>query len=170
MDNNVRDHLAQAGRACCCAQIIMQTRPDGAMHMHIYRHTQISTGPRYMYSGIRILLTLTLALGGLWAFQAHALEPGIATGEELARQSKCLACHQVDTRRVGPPFQAISRRFHGQENAELYLARVIRQGSRGQWGAIPMPAQPGVSETEARLLALWILSLSGPESSADNGD
>ena len=40
-----------------------------------------------------------------------------------------------------------------------YLSVSIRQGGRGRWGVVPMPAQPQVSEDEARRLAQWILSL-----------
>lgn len=80
-------------------------------------------------------------------------------GLDLARASQCMACHQVDTRRVGPPFNAVAQRFGGQAGVDEYLAKVIRSGSRGQWGAIPMPAQSQVSEADARKLAQWILSL-----------
>ncbi|PAX93846.1 cytochrome C, partial [Bordetella pertussis] len=30
---------------------------------------------------------------------------------------------------------------------------------RGAWGAVPMPAQPQVSDADAHALAEWILSL-----------
>lgn len=80
-------------------------------------------------------------------------------GEDLARANQCLACHQVQTKRVGPPFAAIAQRFGNQPDAANYLARVIGQGSSGQWGAIPMPAQNQVSTLDAQRLAQWILSL-----------
>jgi cytochrome c len=35
----------------------------------------------------------------------------------------------------------------------------MRQGSSGQWGAIPMPAQTQLSPGDALALAQWILSL-----------
>ena len=77
----------------------------------------------------------------------------------LAGQRQCLGCHQVDSRRVGPPFRAIAERFQGRPEAAGVLARAMREGSRGQWGAIPMPAQTRLSDTDAQRLALWILSL-----------
>lgn len=80
-------------------------------------------------------------------------------GQALAQANQCLACHQVDSKRVGPSFKAVAERFAGKDNVEEYLAQTIRQGGRGRWGAIPMPAQPQVDETEARDLARWILSL-----------
>lgn len=84
-------------------------------------------------------------------------------GQELAQRSVCLACHQVDAKRVGPSFRAIALRYAGNEAATEYLARSIRDGSRGLWGAIPMPAQRHVDPATALLLAEWVLSLA-PES------
>ncbi len=103
----------------------------------------------------------------LWgaAVQAASAAAGsaqsLATGLALAQRQQCLGCHQVDRSRVGPPFVAIARRFRGQPDAAPYLARVIRGGSAGQWGAIPMPAQTRVSAADATRLAQWILSLAG---------
>jgi cytochrome c len=81
------------------------------------------------------------------------------TGQDLAASRQCLACHQVDTKRVGPPLASVAERYVGQPNAQDYIAARIRGGSRGMWGAVPMPAQTQVSEEDARLLAQWVLSL-----------
>lgn len=95
---------------------------------------------------------LLLSAASAWAEQA-------VDGQALAQANQCLACHQVDSQRVGPSFRAVAERFAGKDNVEDYLAQAIRQGGRGRWGAIPMPAQPQVDEQEARDLARWILSL-----------
>lgn len=80
-------------------------------------------------------------------------------GERLARQNKCLACHQVEKRRVGPAYQTIAQKYANHSNAQEHIAQSIRQGSQKRWGAIPMPAQSHVSEQDARQLAAWILQL-----------
>lgn len=98
-----------------------------------------------------------LAAGAPGGPDALSLQAGL----DLAGQRQCLACHQVDSRRVGPPFRAIAQRFEGHPAAASYLAGVIRSGSSGQWGAIPMPAQTRVSPGDAERLARWILSLGG---------
>ena len=82
-----------------------------------------------------------------------------AAGAALARDKNCLACHQIDSRRVGPPFASVARRYAPAGGLRDYLAQSIRQGGRGKWGAVPMPAQPQVSEQEANQLADWILAL-----------
>ena len=80
-------------------------------------------------------------------------------GLGLAKSKTCLGCHQIDAKRVGPSFQQVAQR-HADTPGDLdYLIGAIRQGGRGRWGAVPMPAQPQVSESESRLLAQWILSL-----------
>jgi cytochrome c len=80
-------------------------------------------------------------------------------GEALAKQKTCLGCHQVNAKRVGPGFVQIAQRYHGQSEALDYLANVIRQGGRGKWGAVPMPAQSHVTAEQALQLAQWTLSL-----------
>jgi cytochrome c len=83
----------------------------------------------------------------------------IDKGLSLAKSRQCLGCHQIDAKRVGPAFIQVALR-HGDSAGSLeYIAGAIRQGGRGRWGAIPMPAQPQVSESESQLLAQWILSL-----------
>ena len=83
----------------------------------------------------------------------------LAAGLELARAKTCLGCHQLDSKRVGPSFQAIAQR-HGEQAGSLeYLAGTIRQGGRGRWGAVPMPAQPQVNQQDALQLAQWIITL-----------
>jgi cytochrome c len=39
------------------------------------------------------------------------------------------------------------------------LATKIQKGGSGVWGAIPMPANPGVNDADAKKLAQWVLSM-----------
>lgn len=107
----------------------------------------------------RIWMGAVLFAAPLWA-GAQALD-----GTALAQKNRCLACHQVDAKRVGPSFRAVAERFAGKgEDAATrdYLAQSIRKGGRARWGAVPMPAQPHVSEQDAHDLARWILALPPP--------
>jgi cytochrome c len=38
------------------------------------------------------------------------------------------------------------------------LAKKIREGGVGNWGQVPMPANPQVNEQEAATLAKWVLA------------
>ena len=118
--------------------------------------------------------SLTVAAAcGLWAglpITANAQGQGEvqdqvhADGLALAQRKACMACHQVDSKRVGPPLRSVAERYAGQGDAMVqYLAGKIRGGGRGAWGAVPMPAQTHVSQEDARLLAEWILSLAPPK-------
>ena len=80
-------------------------------------------------------------------------------GLELARKKNCLGCHQLDAKRVGPSLQAVAQRHAAIPESLEYLASAIRQGGRGRWGAVPMPAQPHVNQQDALQLAQWILTL-----------
>ncbi|OZI69087.1 c-type cytochrome [Bordetella genomosp. 1] len=100
-------------------------------------------------------LAVGLALAG-----AQAPAQAQSTGLDLAKNKACMACHQVESKRVGPPLKSVAERYAGQAEAADYLANKIRHGGRGAWGAVPMPAQSQVSAEEARQLAEWVLSLS----------
>lgn len=102
------------------------------------------------------LIGASLTASLLCVVVAHA--QGVNDGQALAKSKACLGCHQVDAKRVGPS-SAIAQRYADQAGADQYLSSAIRQGGRGRWGAVPMPAQSQVSEQDAQRLAQWILSL-----------
>ncbi len=83
-------------------------------------------------------------------------------GAALATRHHCLACHHVYAQRVGPSLTSVGNRYADPDSLAAtreYLAKTIREGGRGKWSAVPMPAQPQVSELEALTLADWVLSL-----------
>lgn len=106
-----------------------------------------------MYSRFLAALLCWASLG------CASLASAQTTGIDVAQSNNCLACHQVDRKRVGPAFNLIAQRFANQDGAVEYLAQTIRQGGRGRWGAVPMPAQPQVSPANAKIIGAWILSL-----------
>ena len=78
---------------------------------------------------------------------------------DLMVKKNCLACHQVDKRKYGPNFKEVAAKYADQKNATEVLAKKIRRGGTGVWGADVMPAQPHVSAAEARALATYVLSV-----------
>jgi cytochrome c len=76
---------------------------------------------------------------------------------ELARRNACMSCHAVEKRVVGPAFRDVAARYRGQADAEAKLVEKLRRGGGGVWGAMPMPANPDLAETDARSLVRWIL-------------
>ena len=83
----------------------------------------------------------------------------VRAGYDLVVKKNCLACHQLDKRKYGPNFKEVAAKYAYQKNAADVLAKKIRRGGTGVWGADVMPAQPQVSAAEARTLATYVLSL-----------
>lgn len=77
--------------------------------------------------------------------------------DELLNANACLGCHALATRIVGPAFQDVAAKYAGQPNAESELSSSIKNGGAGQWGAIPMPPMSGLSDEQAKALAVYIL-------------
>lgn len=80
------------------------------------------------------------------------------TAEELAKQSNCNACHDMNRKIVGPAYKTVSKKYLGQSGASEKLAAKIVSGGGGVWGAMPMP-RTAVTPEEASKLATWILGL-----------
>ena len=89
---------------------------------------------------------------------AAASSLALADGEALAKKNNCLACHNVEGKKVGPAFKDIAAKYKGKMDAAT-MAKGIQKGSSGKWGGMPMPPQAQVSDADAKALAEWILSL-----------
>jgi cytochrome c len=88
-----------------------------------------------------------------------ALSGSAVASQQLAQTKACLSCHQVAKKVVGPAFQDVSKKYKGDAKAEEHIKGVIKNGSKGVWGAVPMAKQPQVNDDEAATLAKWIMSL-----------
>jgi cytochrome c len=94
----------------------------------------------------------------LFAAAMGAAAPALASSE-LAQKKNCMSCHQVDKKVIGPAFKEIAAKYAGQKDAADRLAQKVVKGGVGTWGQLPMPANPQVSEAEAKQLVGWILGL-----------
>jgi cytochrome c len=97
-----------------------------------------------------------LILGATIASLASA--PALANAD-LAQKKNCMACHAVDKKLIGPGYKEVAAKYAGQKDAADKLAQKIVKGGVGAWGQVPMPANPQVSEAEAKQLATWVLSV-----------
>ncbi len=84
---------------------------------------------------------------------------GAMANADLAKAKNCMACHAVATKVVGPAYKDVAAKYAGQKDAEDKLVAKVIKGGAGVWGAVPMPANPQVSEAEAKQLVQWVLSL-----------
>jgi cytochrome c len=86
---------------------------------------------------------------------------GGASVNNLLAANACTACHGVKNKIVGPSFVEIAAKHKGKANLEAYLAEKIKAGGSGVFGAVPMPAQPQLSDADAKTIAAWIAA--GPK-------
>jgi cytochrome c len=111
------------------------------------------TGPELMPHGGQItggdsmksLMFAVLAAVGLSA-------AGVAQASaELAQKSGCMTCHSVDTKKMGPSFNDIAKKFKGQASAEADLVTKLKTGK----------GHPAVktSDDDTKALVKWILAL-----------
>jgi len=99
------------------------------------------------------------------ALIAVALPLSIAPAQaspELAAKSKCMTCHDMEKKKMGPSFKDISTKYKmglgcGKEDAAAMLSEGILKGSKDKWGKIPMPPQK-ISPDDAKTLAKWIVA------------
>ncbi len=99
---------------------------------------------------MKSLIVLSVAIGAAFASPAFA-------SADLAQKKNCLACHAVDKKVIGPSYKDVAAKYSGQKDAADKLAQKILKGGSGVWGAVPMPANPQVNESEAKTLATWVL-------------
>ncbi|MBS3998259.1 MAG: c-type cytochrome [Hydrogenophaga sp.] len=93
----------------------------------------------------------------IMAAMAAISAPAIAD-EALAKSKNCMACHAADKKLVGPSYKDVAKKYAGDAKAVDMLATKIIKGGSGVWGAIPMPANPQVTEADAKKLATWVMS------------
>ena len=101
---------------------------------------------------MKYLIVLSLAFGATIASPTFA-------SEELAGKKNCLACHHANKKVIGPSYKDVAAKYAGQKDAADKLAQKIVKGGSGTWGAVPMPANPQVSDAEAKTLATWVLGI-----------
>jgi cytochrome c len=88
---------------------------------------------------------------------ALVLVTPVLADQALAQKKNCMACHAIEKKIVGPSYKDVGKKYAGQNvNAKL-VAKVMAGGS-GVWGAVPMPANPQVSQAEAETLVKWVLA------------
>ncbi|WP_306393104.1 c-type cytochrome [Telluria beijingensis] len=99
----------------------------------------------------------TMILAATFAVAA-ATGPAAHASADLAKAKACMACHTVASKLVGPSYKDVAAKYAKDAGAEARLALKIQKGSSGTWGPIPMPANPQVSDADAKALAKWILA------------
>jgi cytochrome c len=105
-----------------------------------------------MKTRIQTALVFTFALAACVA-QAQT-----KSAEQLAKDSGCFSCHSPTEKVVGPAFKSIADKYKGQKDAPDELVQSVRNGSKGKWGRIPMPAHSSLAEADVKTIVTWVLA------------
>ena len=103
---------------------------------------------------------ITTALFAVATF-AIAASAHAADGEAIVKKARCVACHAVDTKRVGPAYKDVAAKYKGDAKAPAALFEKVRHGGSGNWGNVPMipHGEDKISNEELQEAIKWILSL-----------
>jgi len=81
----------------------------------------------------------------------------VFASKEIASKNSCMGCHAMDKKVVGPSYKDIAAKYKGQPDAVDKLAKKVKAGGGGVWGAVPMPANSRISDADAKTIVQWIL-------------
>ncbi len=95
--------------------------------------------------------------------QGHQVVSEEVMGKNLMESLDCKACHKVAEKSVGPAFTAVSEKYKSDAGAMVYLANKIIKGGGGVWGDAVMSAHPNLSESDAKTIVTWVLSLANQQ-------
>lgn len=79
----------------------------------------------------------------------------------LLSQHACMACHQLDSKVVGPALREVAAKYKDRPDAKDYFAARLKSGSSGVWGSIPMPPQ-ALPEADLAAIAAWLAAGAPP--------
>lgn len=105
-----------------------------------------------MFRKLPLVLILATAALAIPTLPAHA-------SEAIIKKARCVACHAVDKKLVGPAYRDVAAKYRGHPEALAQLSAKVRNGGSGAWGEIPMPPHPVDKLNDADLKAAleWIL-------------
>lgn len=89
--------------------------------------------------------------------KSQAAYDALTSGEKVAIKYRCLGCHGIDIKKVGPSLVEIADRYSDREDE---IVKSITTGSKGIWsdGAV-MPAFEKIEDEELEILTEWILKI-----------
>lgn len=114
---------------------------------------------KYFIGSMVAAAVLTVA-NGAWATEMP----------ELTKKHDCDICHDIDKKLVGPAWKDVSKRYKGATKyvykGKEYplvegLVMAVSQGTSGNWGDMPMPANDpnGTKQTDMQGLVRYMLNL-----------
>ncbi|HUW50330.1 MAG TPA: c-type cytochrome [Sulfuricella sp.] len=111
---------------------------------------------------MKVVLGIAAAAALLVAGQSMA-----ANAPAPKEAATCLACHDVDVKKIGPAYKDVAKKFAGDKGAEAKLVEQVLKGTGPNgvgWmkeGKASMPFMPAnaVKPEDAKKIVEWILKL-----------
>ncbi|MGE5094259.1 MAG: c-type cytochrome [Betaproteobacteria bacterium] len=106
---------------------------------------------------------MVLCIGGLVSTGAASAATAVlddTAALDLMKKDGCSTCHSVEKKVVGPAYHEVALKHKADKDATAVLEKSVRAGSKGAYGAIPMPPNSVAKITDEDLHSLveWILS------------
>ena len=115
-----------------------------------------------MKPGQRVTLGVLAFVGGVLGVSANAAALDIIAAQTLARQSRCLECHSVYQKKIGPAWKDVATKYHGEPDAERRLYAHVTTGRKAKFDDGHVEDHPIVKTSDPRRirnLVDWILAL-----------
>ncbi|HEO64329.1 MAG TPA: hypothetical protein ENI73_00510 [Spirochaetes bacterium] len=88
-----------------------------------------------------------------------APNPSIGNVKLLVQRKRCINCHDMRQKLLGPSFIDIKGRYKNKPEGKELLMKGLLEGSKGKWGNVVMFPQNNLSKVEAEAIIEWILAL-----------
>src|SRR5690606_4904399 len=85
------------------------------------------------------------------------MSTGLNVAQALMAKNNCTSCHNLDQASIGPALVKISEKYKNTPSEWERLNNKIRHGGSGVWGEAAMPANPGVSISDANTILNYIM-------------
>lgn len=110
----------------------------------------------HSFKKVLIKLPALFFLCGQFALMSNVFAEELP--EQIAKKSRCLGCHAIDKKTVGPSFKQIAQRYKSTPSEFARLSEKIKNGGSGSWGVVSMPAnKANISDEEIKVVLNWIL-------------
>jgi len=81
-----------------------------------------------------------------------------AVAKALFTKNNCAACHAANSKVVGPSIAEVATKYKGNPDAVALLIKKVKNGGAGNWGSMPMPPHPQVSDADTKTMVIWMLA------------
>lgn len=86
-------------------------------------------------------------------------QPAGGAGAKLIAAADCASCHRENEKLLGPAYVAVAEKYPDTPANIAMLSQHIIKGGAGHWGDIAMTPHPNLSESDAKEMVKYILSL-----------